>query len=116
MIIAAIYEKYKIHPNLQEHVLRVAAVAQEGELKVAWYADFRVAPYGVTSCDERLDELIKRQKNRGVATKEIQRLEGIKKYCMVLEEELQKKVKIDLSSINDVAVQPVINQIKELTF
>lgn len=86
------------------------------ELKVAWYADFRVAPEGVTSCDERLDELIARQKNRGVAIQEIQRLEGIKKYCKILENQLQEKVNINLNLITNNSIESQINRLKQLVY
>lgn len=97
--------------NLQNQIPQ-----KEWELKAAWYADFRVAPTGVMSTDARLDELIKRQKSRGAALQEIQRLEGIKEYCRILEKELQQKVKIDLSSINDAVIQSVTEQFKQLTY
>lgn len=77
------------------------------ELKVCWYSDLRVAPYGTTSIKKRINDLIKRQKTKGFGASEIKRLEGIGEYCFDLEKQLQQNVTISLVSIKQSMVQSV---------
>ncbi len=86
------------------------------ELKICFYSDFRVAPSGVTSITARLDELITRSQKRGVSKSEIERLEGIKIYCLNLERQLQELVKIPLSKIPDQAIVSVIAKLQNEDF
>lgn len=88
---------------------------QDEELKICWYSDWRVAPNGVTPAKERIEELINRSKNKGVNSQEIQRLEGIKIYCLNLEKELQEKIKINLNIIDQDSVNLTVKKIKQYT-
>ncbi len=68
MNILKIYNKYHLPENLQMHMLRVASCSNLildnwNGVKILLYADQRVAPYGVTSLKERLEEVKKRYKN-----------------------------------------------------
>lgn len=86
----------------------------ENELKICWYADWRVAPYGVTDIHTRIDELIKRSQTKG--EQEIKRLNGIKIYCIDLEKELLNKTKINLTQINQLTVDQTIEELMKIVF
>lgn len=86
------------------------------ELAICWYSDFRVAPYGVTDLNDRLDDLIKRRKAKGVSKEKIQELESLRSYCHSLEKGIQKKVTINLALINDNTVIPIIKSLFNNSF
>lgn len=81
------------------------------ELKICWYSDFRIAPYGITSVKKRINDLIRRSKIKGCDVFEIKRLKGIRKYCLDLEKQIQQKVTISLASIEQNLVQKVADKL-----
>lgn len=85
-------------------------------LAVCWYSDFRVAPYGVINVNDRLDDLIKRRKAKGVSKEKIRELEKLRNYCHSLEKGIQEKVTINLASINDNTVIPIIKSLFNNSF
>lgn len=97
--------------NLQNSVSK-----NEWELKICFYSDFRVAPFGVTSIKERVDDLIKRRKAYGASAEKIKRYESIKQYCFDLEKEIQKEVAINLFSINEEKAQAAADKIKQYSY
>ena len=97
--------------NLQNPVSK-----NELELKICFYSDFRVAPFGVVSLKERIDDLIKRRKAYGASAEKIKRYESIKQYCFNLEKQVQQKVKIKLSLINEDKIQLVRDRIKQYSY
>lgn len=70
-------------------------------LKICFYADMRVSPYGITETDKRMDDLIIREQAKKSPLEEIERLKGIKIYLHQLETQLQDEVSVPLSSIDE---------------
>lgn len=71
------------------------------ELKICFYADFRVAPFSVTGYEKRMDDLIDRERKRGSPDTELKRLAGIKTYLADLERELKEKTSVSLSALDE---------------
>jgi len=71
------------------------------ELKICFYADFRVAPFSVTDYRARMDDLIERERRRGSPERELKRLAGIKTYLADLERELSGKTTVLLAGLDE---------------
>lgn len=81
-------------------------------LKICKYADLRVAPYGVLSYKDRLEEGLARYKNHpsAVEGEDLSRLTG----CgYEVEKQIFSKCKIKPEDINDESVAPIIEELKK---
>lgn len=88
---------------------------EDWEFKICWYADFRVAPYGVTDIDDRLNDLITRRKAKGVSKDKIQELEKLRNYCHSLEKEIQKNIFFNLKSLNENSIEKKKNKLLKIS-
>lgn len=73
----------------------------EWELAVCFYADFRVAPFGIAPTDIRLEDLIRREKAKGSPVTETERLNGIKRYLHRLETEIGQRTSTALDRLDE---------------
>jgi HD superfamily phosphodiesterase len=80
-------------------------------VKICLYSDERVAPFGVTSIEERLIENRKRLENRGILMSE-EKYIFIKNSLLELEQQIFSKCKINPSYITDETVAPTISELK----
>jgi hypothetical protein len=71
------------------------------ELKVMYYADLRVGPYGVIPLKQRLDEVLGRLDKY----KDLKNLNELISACYDLEKQIQKKVTFNLRSLNDQVIK-----------
>ena len=84
--------------------------SQSLEEKICAYADMRVAIYGVASIDQRLEDARKRYKNMDhsiVSNKYEELADALRK----IEKQIQEKTSIDLSSIDDAMVNPIMQEL-----
>lgn len=81
--------------------------------KICSYADFRVAPYGVVSIDERFDDVVKRYKGRDHILSDIKNTEHKRMGCLALEKQIQEKCKIPLLEINNSIIEPIVYKLLE---
>ncbi len=80
--------------------------------KVCSYADFRVAPYGVVSVEERFADVIKRYEGRDHVLADIEKTIQKKNNCLILESQIQKKSKSPLSTIDNEKIEALIEELK----
>jgi uncharacterized protein YnzC (UPF0291/DUF896 family) len=83
------------------------------ELKICYYSDWRVSPFGLTSLSKRMNEFLERKKARGITEQEVKKYLGIKEYCQQLEEQIQQNISVDLKSINEESLQERTNLLLE---
>ena len=93
-------------------------VLQEGDfnLKVATYADQRIAPTGVATLKERFDECKIRYKNNPKASINDPKSEELIKAAFEIEKQLQQKCKLDLSKITSKDLEKEIEKLKNYVF
>ncbi len=77
-------------------------------LVIATYSDMRVGPYGILSVEERIANIRARRK---ISTE----YAGILEVAKMLESEIQAKTKIDLSLINNKAIEQVFDDLINLS-
>jgi len=82
------YELYLKNPQELEK-------SKEWEVKIFYYADFRVKPEGVVSLEERIDDLVKRYEVEREKLGPVEKVEG----------QLQKNSTIDIAGIEEKDVQ-----------
>jgi len=80
-------------------------------VKICLYSDERVAPFGVSSIEDRLIENRKRLENRGILMSE-EKYIFIKNSLLELEQQIFEKCKIKPSDITDETVAPTISELK----
>ncbi len=81
--------------------------------KVCSYADFRIAPYGIVSVEERFDDVIKRYEGRDHVLADVEKTIEKKNYCLGLEKQIQEKSLTSLSLIDDSKIKHLIEELKE---
>ncbi|HEY0908259.1 MAG TPA: hypothetical protein VGE35_02830 [Candidatus Paceibacterota bacterium] len=81
--------------------------------KVCSYADFRVAPYGIVSVDQRFDDAIKRYAGRDHVLADIQKTEGKRKNALILERQIQEKSSQSLAAIDDALIAPLLKELPD---
>ncbi len=81
--------------------------------KVCSYSDFRVAPHGVTSIEERFDDVIERYKGLKHVLGDIEKTLQKKKDALILERQIQEKCRLPLSLINDEKIKNIVEQLEE---
>jgi hypothetical protein len=80
------------------------------EIKITQYADMRVAPYGITSMNERFDEVKERfMRNHGISN---QVFNKYKSGAQALEEQIFYHTKISPKDITDTNVMRLIHRLK----
>lgn len=77
------------------------------------YSDQRVAPYGVTSLEERLEEVKKRYKNisSSIWSNE-EKANHLIKCSLGIEKQIMEHCKLNPEDINDDSIKPYIEQLK----
>lgn len=70
-------------------------------LKILFYADLRVGPFGIASLKERFKEVIPRLK----IYREADNLNELVKACYRIEKQIQKNLDVDLSEITDELIE-----------
>jgi len=80
--------------------------------KVCAYADFRVAPYGVVSVNERFDDIVKRYKGRNHPLADVVKTEEKRANTLILEKQIQEKCKNNLSLIVDETIGEIMKKLK----
>ena len=83
-------------------------VSGSSELQVCQYADLRVAPHGVASLEERLEDFSKRY---GGAKDP--RSESVHRASQELEQKIFAEVTIKPDDITDTAISPLIEELWE---
>ncbi|MFA6514752.1 MAG: hypothetical protein WCT42_00605 [Candidatus Paceibacterota bacterium] len=81
--------------------------------KVCSYSDFRVAPYGVTSIEERFNDVIKRYKGLGHILGDVEKTEQKKIDALTLESQIQEKCSSSLDLINDLKIKNIVEMLEE---
>lgn len=75
-------------------------------LKICTYSDFRTAPFGIVTVNERFQELAFRHAQSGTLASKLEKLEKDRISCLKLEEQIQKCVTQSLASISDETIMP----------
>lgn len=83
--------------------------------KISLYADMRVAPQGVVSVNKRFDDLLQRYKGRNHPVANKDKTGKNRQFCLEVEQQLQKRVDLDLNSITDRMIEPYIEQVRNYT-
>lgn len=86
------------------------------EMKIAKYADLRVAPSGIVPLRERLDEAALRYQGKSYDTGDPYDLEVLRRtegYCFAIERIVCEKAGIDPSVINEESVASIIDGLGE---
>ena len=81
--------------------LKLAIEKDDMYAKICSYADLRCAPYGVVSVNQRFDDILKRYKDRSHTLSDRRKTEEKRKYCLVVEQDLQTSVAIGVNQITD---------------
>jgi len=81
--------------------------------KICSYADFRVAPYGVVSIDERFDDVVKRYEGRDHVLSDIKNTEHKRLGCLALEKQIQDKCSLNLLDISDSSIENIMKELKK---
>lgn len=79
--------------------------------KVCSYADFRVAPYGIVTVNERFDDVVKRYEGREHVLSDIQKTEEKRNNCLILEKQIQEKSVFPLEEITDTKIESVLKKL-----
>lgn len=79
-------------------------------IKIIKYADMRVSPYGVVSCEERTDEVKKRYKFKTKAEEDEQ--DRLLVCGKEIEKQIFAKCKIKPEDINDETIAPIVLELK----
>ena len=93
-------------PNLKQVV-----ASYDWELKLASYADFRVAPHGVVSVTARFDDMKQRYQGKTHIIAQKGFITIAKNYCLKLESQLQPLISIPLDSITDQTIAPYLKSL-----
>ena len=91
------------HSN-SPHLPHVAK-SHDWHLKIASYADMRVAPHGVVSVNARFDDFISRYQHKHHPLSDLNLIETNRQACLKLEQQLQAHTSIDLSQITDATIK-----------
>ena len=79
---------------------------------IANYADYRVAPNGIVTLQERLKDGRRRYLgNKGHHSVTLRKSHEIEKYSRILEKRIQKMTSIDLNTIEDGTVSNIIEEL-----
>ncbi len=82
------------------------------ETKICQYSDLRVAPFGITSLDDRLREVQDRfMRNKGISEKEFLLLSS---SMRTIEEQIFSQCKIRPVDINDANLKSLIDKLRDL--
>jgi len=81
--------------------------------KVCSYADFRVAPHGVVSINERWDDVIKRYEGRDHVLADIAKCEEKRRNCLILEKQIQDKANDQLNTITTENIEPTLKELRD---
>ncbi len=81
--------------------------------KVCSYADFRVAPYGIVTVNERFDDVIKRYEGRVHVLSDIQKTEEKRKNCLILETQIQEKSAYPLDDITNEKIELLLKELPD---
>ena len=106
-------EAIHILENVGSSKVHLTIESDDWYRKICSYADFRVAPYGIVSINERFDDVLKRYESRVHALADKEKTEGKRKNCLILESQIQAVVSGDLSKITDESVAPILSQLPE---
>ncbi len=79
--------------------------------KICSYADFRVAPYGIVTVNERFDDVLKRYEGREHVLADIQKTEEKRNNCLILEKQIQEKSPYPLDEITDAKIESVLTEL-----
>lgn len=78
------------------------------------YSDQRVAPYGVTSLKERLEEVKKRYKNISLSVwSNEEKANHLIEYSLAIEKQIMKYCSISPEDINDKSIEKYIEKLRE---
>lgn len=84
------------------------------DVKILLYADQRVAPYGVTSLKDRLEEVKKRYKNIPLSVwSNEEKANHLIECSLGIEKQIMKYCKIKPKDINDESIKDYIEQLKQ---
>ena len=84
------------------------------DVKILLYADQRVAPYGVTSLKERLEEVKRRYKNIALSVwSNEEKANHLIECSLGIEKQIMKYCQIKPEDINDENIKEYIEQLKE---
>jgi len=80
------------------------------DLKICAYADYRVAPFGIVSLKERIDDIKRRYKGKDTNPFNEPRTELLTKYTFEIEKEIFAQLSISPSDINNESVEQHIKK------
>ncbi|MCF7865172.1 MAG: HD domain-containing protein [Candidatus Pacebacteria bacterium] len=81
-------------------------------IKLCSYSDFRVAPTGIVSVEERFDEVIRRYAGSQHALADVEKTEKKKQLALVLEKQIQEVCNISLNEIDIKKVEQVAKELE----
>lgn len=79
------------------------------EMKLHYYCDVRIGPFGVLSVNERFADL----KKRYATKRNLQRIDHNHKWCLEIEKQIQNNLSTSLSQIKDEAISEFESQLKD---
>lgn len=82
-------------------------------IKLCSYSDFRVAPTGVVSVEERFDEVVRRYAGSQHALADVEKTEKKKQLALVLEKQIQKVCNISLDKIDIEKVEKIAKELED---
>lgn len=94
--------------NMGSRHIKEMAEHNDFEQKICMYSDLRVGPFGILTVNERFDELIHRYKGRAHELGNIEKTEEKRKWCLVIEKQLQEHVSFSLNEISDKTIESYI--------
>jgi hypothetical protein len=103
----------EILENIGSSKVHVTIHSEDWYWKVCSYADFRVAPYGVVSVEERFDDVIQRYKDRAHVLADVEKTLEKRDNCLILEKQIQAESMSPLSEINDAKITHLLRELRE---
>lgn len=97
--------------NIGSSRLHLTVDLNDWYIKLCSYSDFRVAPTGIVSVEERFDEVIRRYAGSQHALADVEKTEKKKQLALVLEKQIQEVCNI---SLNEIDIEKVEEVAKEL--
>jgi hypothetical protein len=93
-----------------------ASLAAEGtdyEAMICMYADSRVDPHGVVTVNERWDEIkLRYATHPRHPLRNVEEVERRRAGCLAVENIIQKNVSIDLQTIDNATVAPLLDPLR----
>lgn len=98
--------------NIGSSRLHLTVDLDDWYIKLCSYSDFRVAPTGIVSVEERFDEVIRRYAGSLHALADVEKTEKKKQLALVLEKQIQEVCNISLGEIDIEKVEKIAKELE----